>query len=60
VASLVAQGLSNKDIAARLTLSPRTVQHTLTAVFQKLGVGSRYEVIVAVLHNTVAQRPGRP
>jgi DNA-binding CsgD family transcriptional regulator len=41
VARLVAQGLSNKDVAARLWISPRTVAFHLRGVFPKLGVSSR-------------------
>jgi DNA-binding CsgD family transcriptional regulator len=41
VASLAAQGLSNKQIAHRLYLSPRTVSGHLYRVFPKLGVTSR-------------------
>jgi len=42
-----ARGLGNKQIAAELGLSARTVQTHLTSVFAKLGVASRTE---AVLH----------
>ena len=41
VASLAAHGLSNKQIAHRLYLSPRTVSGHLYRVFPKLGVTSR-------------------
>ena len=41
VARLVARGLSNKDVAAELWISPRTVAFHLRGVFAKLGVSSR-------------------
>jgi DNA-binding CsgD family transcriptional regulator len=43
--SLVACGQSNQEVAARLDLSPKTVEWTLTRVYRKLGVHSRAELI---------------
>jgi DNA-binding CsgD family transcriptional regulator len=44
VARLVRQGLSNRDAAAQLYVSPRTVDFHLRNVFTKLGVSSRTEL----------------
>jgi predicted ATPase/class 3 adenylate cyclase/DNA-binding CsgD family transcriptional regulator len=44
VVRLVREGLANKDIAARLFVSPRTVESHLTHVYTKLGVSSRVQL----------------
>jgi DNA-binding CsgD family transcriptional regulator len=44
VARLAAQGLSNRDIAAQLFLSPRTVGYHLYKAFPKLGITSRSQL----------------
>jgi DNA-binding NarL/FixJ family response regulator len=49
VAALVRQGLSNKDAAARLFVSPRTIDFHLRNVFSKLGVSSRAELTALAL-----------
>jgi DNA-binding NarL/FixJ family response regulator len=49
VLKLAARGISNKDIAQELSLSPRTVQAHLGNIFNKLGVGSRTEAILCGL-----------
>jgi DNA-binding CsgD family transcriptional regulator len=41
VLSLLADGLSNGEIAARLFLSARTVEHHVSGILRKLGVPSR-------------------
>jgi len=46
VLNLAAKGISNKDIAEQLFLSPRTVQVHLGNIFNKLGVASRTEAIL--------------
>ncbi len=44
ISAYVADGLSNKEVAARLFLSPRTIDFHLRNVFAKLGVRSRTEL----------------
>ena len=45
VVGWLAQGLSNKAIAAQLTISARTVQTHMERMFKKLGVRSRAELV---------------
>ena len=47
VLELVTQGLSNPQIARRLFLSPKTVEHHVAAILVKLGVRSRGDVASA-------------
>ncbi|WBB61219.1 AAA family ATPase [Streptomyces sp. WMMC500] len=44
IAMHAAEGLTNPEIAARLFLSPRTVEFHLGKVFAKLGIGSRTQL----------------
>jgi len=46
VADLVAQGLSNKEMADKLYISVRTVKAHLTAIFSKTGCRDRLELAV--------------
>jgi DNA-binding CsgD family transcriptional regulator len=45
VVRLVCEGLANKDVAARLFVSPKTVQAHLTHVYTKLGLSSRVQLV---------------
>jgi DNA-binding NarL/FixJ family response regulator len=49
VLKLTARGLSNKEIAEKLNLSPRTVKGYLAEVFSKLGVSSRTQAVICGL-----------
>jgi DNA-binding CsgD family transcriptional regulator len=44
VAELVAEGRTNREVAATLYLSPRTVESNLTRIYRKLDVRSRTEL----------------
>lgn len=44
VALLVAQGLTNREAGAALFVSPKTIEHTLTAIYKKVGVRSRTQL----------------
>ncbi|WP_016881765.1 MULTISPECIES: protein kinase domain-containing protein [unclassified Rhodococcus (in: high G+C Gram-positive bacteria)] len=46
VAELIAEGLTNKEIAARLTISPRTAQGHVEHLLAKLGFTSRAQIAV--------------
>ncbi len=50
---LVAEGLSNRDVADQLGLSERTVKNYLFHIFDKLGISTRVEL---VLHATAHDR----
>jgi DNA-binding CsgD family transcriptional regulator len=45
IAGLVTKGLTNREIAGQLYLSPRTIDYHLHKVFTKLGIASRAELI---------------
>jgi DNA-binding CsgD family transcriptional regulator len=44
VALLVADGLTNREVAAALFLSPKTIEHHLSIIYRKLGLRSRAQL----------------
>jgi DNA-binding NarL/FixJ family response regulator len=60
VAALVADGLTNKEVAVQLRLSEFTVKNYIFKIFEKLGISTRVELVLYTLgqfQNTKSQRP---
>jgi DNA-binding CsgD family transcriptional regulator len=55
VARLVSEGLTNDEIAARLVISAKTVDHHVSSVLGKLGVATRREVGAALARLQVGE-----
>ena len=54
VLSLLAEGLSNKLIAHRMTITERTVKYHISNILRKLDLFSRTEAVVAFLRSDLA------
>jgi DNA-binding NarL/FixJ family response regulator len=59
VVSLISQGLTNKEIAERLVLSPGTVANHVAHALAKLNVRSRTDAAMWVVSNQLVE-PGTP
>ncbi len=57
VLKLLAQGMTNKQIADTLIISDRTVQTHLSNIFGKLGVNSRTEAILIAMKRNLLRAP---
>ena len=49
VMTSISRGRSNRDIAAELVISEKTVKNHIRAIYDKLGVGSRAEAMAVWL-----------
>jgi DNA-binding NarL/FixJ family response regulator len=59
IARLIARGLSNRGIAAELTISPATAARHVANIFGKLGFTSRAQVAAwTVERDSPGSRPG--
>lgn len=57
VLSLLVEGLHNREIAARLRISTRTVERHCDTLYGKLGAGSRTEAVVKALSQGIIEAP---
>lgn len=55
VITLVCEGLQNKTIAQRLSISDTTVRHHLTSIFSKLELENRLELVIYAYRHNLAQ-----
>jgi len=54
VLGLLAQGLSNKEMAGVMWLSDRTVERHITSLYRKIGVARRSEATAFALRHGIA------
>ena len=54
---LLAEGLSNKSISERLSLSENTIKYHLKNILQKLNVQNRTEAVMYAVRNNLIEKP---
>lgn len=59
VINLIAEGLKNKQIGERLFIGETTVTHHLSAIFSKLEVSDRLELVIYAFSRGLAQMPAK-
>lgn len=60
VLTLVADGLRNSEIIARLFVSEKTVDHHVSAILGKLGVTNRVQAVAEATRRGIASRGTQP
>ena len=59
IALVVSQGATNREAAAQLFLSPRTVEAHLSSAYRKLGARSRTELVRIFANETATSEPSK-
>jgi DNA-binding NarL/FixJ family response regulator len=60
ILDLLAEGMRNAEIAERLSASPKTIDHHVSAVLAKLGARSRAEAVAMAFELGVIANVGKP
>lgn len=60
IATAVADGEGNREVARRLSISPQTVKHHLMRIFDKTGVSTRLELALFAIDHGLTKRSGQP
>jgi DNA-binding NarL/FixJ family response regulator len=51
VLRLIAQGLSYREVAGRLTITPKTAEHHIEHIYNKIGVSARASAALFAMEN---------
>src|SRR5262249_7134486 len=57
VLAALVDGMGNREIARKFKISPVTVKHHLTNIFDKTGVSNRLELALFAVHHHLVERP---